>query len=302
MYSVQSYFFLFSCSSILCNTEIVADIPSKTSLLEDSGSPLDACSILPPTDFHHELDILSRKSINDNEKGERSERQCSLYSSTNEQSSLTTSCCDVNPLSVSDVSSKSSGAWLRINTESLDLTESQTHDISCIQDVQEELPPLEVKRKRWNLLNLSTESRNLVSEHTRYESPKQSCENLDRDLSISICNKQSCSAPAHFSPPDSGDKVQYSTKRKRNPTYTISDEDNQTELQEDEQPPSKRTRRITFSVSPKIMKCENNDDSNGTCTCVSGGDTQVLSENADVHSEIMNLLDKKVEETCKTYM
>ena len=110
---------------------------------------------------------------------------------------------------------------------------------------------------------------------------------------------------APFSPPFTSEDFKSNSKRKRNSTYTLGendcDEHNATK-DEGEEPPSKRVRRATFNISPKIAnKIENEiNKTNENISCnVEVNDTQVLSGIADVHSEIMDLLDKRVEKIRK---
>ena len=110
---------------------------------------------------------------------------------------------------------------------------------------------------------------------------------------------------APFSPPLTSEDLQSNSKRKRKSTYTL-DESGCGELsamkEEDGEPPSKRVRRATFSVSPKITN-KNENEVNSTNENVSAKvedhSTKALSGIVDVHSEIMDLLDKRVEKIRK---
>ena len=125
-----------------------------------------------------------------------------------------------------------------------------------------------------------------------------------------VCASTSPRAPtshdqAPFSPPLTSEDLQFNSKRKRKSTYTL-DESGCGELsamkEEDGEPPSKRVRRATFSVSPKITN-KNENEVNSTNENVSAKvedhSTKALSGIVDVHSEIMDLLDKRVEKIRK---
>ena len=125
-----------------------------------------------------------------------------------------------------------------------------------------------------------------------------------------VNDEQSLAVSLPFSPPVSSDELgQSNSKRKRNSTYTLAEstmlpcEEHEAAKHEDEQPPSKRVRRATFSVSPKVPnQCEN--DGNSINSISSDGEVngaQVLGGIVDAHLEIMNFLDKKVEEIRKLY-
>ena len=113
----------------------------------------------------------------------------------------------------------------------------------------------------------------------------------------------SCQAP--FSPPLASEDLQSNCKRKRKSTYTLDESvcgEQHATKEESGEPPSKRVRRATFSVSPKITnKNENeiiNTDEN-TSANVEAHSTEALNGIMDVHSEIMDLLDKRVEKIRK---
>lgn len=106
---------------------------------------------------------------------------------------------------------------------------------------------------------------------------------------------------APFSPPLASEDLQSNCKRRRKSTYTLEESvcDEQCEMKEqDEEPPSKRVRRATFSVSPKVTKRSGNEiagtDENAFAN-VQGDSAETLNGIMDVHSEIMDLLDKRVE-------
>ena len=116
------------------------------------------------------------------------------------------------------------------------------------------------------------------------------------------------SPEAPFSPPLTNEGLQSNCKRKRKSTYTLDGGvcDEPCAVREEEggeggEPPSKRIRRATFSVSPKITnKSEINGtaDGNTSANVVAHG-AAVLNGIMDVHSEIMDLLDKRVEKIRK---
>jgi hypothetical protein len=119
------------------------------------------------------------------------------------------------------------------------------------------------------------------------------------------------SSEAPFSPPLAKEDLQSNCKRKRRSTYTLDEsvcgepcavrEEGEGEGAE---PPSKRVRRETFSVSPKIKnKNENENEINGTVenstASIAAHSAKALNGIMDVHSEIMDLLDKRVEKIRK---
>ena len=115
----------------------------------------------------------------------------------------------------------------------------------------------------------------------------------------------SVSPQAPFSPPLASEELQTNCKRKRKSTYTLDDSvcGEQCAVKEDGgEPPSKRVRRATFSVSPKITN-ENVNEINNTDENISAKlethNTEALNGIMDVHSEIMDLLDKRVEKIRK---
>ena len=148
-----------------------------------------------------------------------------------------------------------------------------------------------------------------VREQTACKCPNDvDMENADDNLSSIVRNDaNSADFSPPFSPPDPDKMSQSSSKRKRNSTYTFETQGEQPATNiEEEEPPSKRVRRATFSVSPKVTdKLDNEIDSvNSTEACATTGrsgedNSQALDDIMDIHSEIMNLLDKRVEEKCK---
>lgn len=225
--------------------------------------------------------------------------------SLNQQSLLMgTSSSDDTPLSLSATSNESSGAWLTLSTESQYLFKPQ---YSCSCQSAEMSPPCGDKQK---CNNPSPQSSVPVSKHVQHAPPSQLCvgtlQVVDADSNFPVCDEHTSQAP--FSPPLNS-KVSSNSKRKRNSTYTLEthngDEHKQAKL-DVEQPPPKRMRRATFSVSPKgTNKCENTSDADqkedpNNKLVPEGDDNQLLSGILDIHSEIMDLLDKKVEEKCKS--
>ena len=118
------------------------------------------------------------------------------------------------------------------------------------------------------------------------------------------------SPEAPFSPPLANEDFQSNCKRKRKSTYTLDggvcDEPcavREEEEREGEEPPSKRVRRATFSVSPKITNKKESEingtvDENTSAKVAAHG-AEALNGIMDVHSEIMDLLDKRVEKIRK---
>ena len=97
--------------------------------------------------------------------------------------------------------------------------------------------------------------------------------------------------------------MQSNCKRKRKSTYTLDESvcgEQCVTKEERGEPPSKRVRRATFSVSPKIInKNEINNIDENTSANVEAHSAETLNGIMDVHSEIMDLLDKRVEEIRK---
>ena len=260
---------------------------------------------MPSPDFHQDLEVLdspSKKYLShEDKKGDRDKRHRSGDNnseySISAQSLITCHSGDT-PLSLSGVSCGSSEPWLTLSTELPNLPKPEDHDFgSCFDNVQESLP---------HNINSSKSHTGTPVCKSEY-APNQSCETevkaSDSDSCLPVCDEESSIAP--FSPPVSNQELPSDSKRKRNHTYTLdtfSSEENKTDECENEKPPLKRMRRETFSVSPKIIKinkCENvvssTDDNAGSNT----NEAETLSGIVDVHTEIMNLLDKRVEEKCE---
>ena len=246
--------------------------------------------------------ILSTNCSSGEIKGKRKRKRRrgqteSLDDSHSEQLSTgTTSCLNETPPLLTD---ESPGTWLTASTGS-----SGPPDVSTASSSEEGVMPMEDHKQTDDM---TPEISNPVaisqceSPHQLHNSPN---ENAASDPSIPVGNPTTVNSTPPFSPPD-GDKVsQSSSKRKRNSTYTFETPEEQVTNTVEEQPPSKRMRRDTFSVSPKATsKLDDEINTTTTCTTPSGSgveDCQALSGIMDVHSEIMNLLDKRVEEKCKS--
>ena len=106
--------------------------------------------------------------------------------------------------------------------------------------------------------------------------------------------------------PLTGDDLQSNLKRKRNSTKTHAEngsENHSATKEEGKEPLPKRVRRATFSISPKVTSKNeevNNSDENISDN-VEVSDAQALSGIMDVHSEIVALLDKRVEKIRKLH-
>ena len=292
---MQLLFYEFYLYSLVLHTaDSVSQLPNKHSPLAESKSPINK----PHTAKIHEEQNLSPRECNkEGKKGTIFGLDKSSYDSICHQSpALGTSSSGDTPLSLSAVSNQSSGVWLTLPTESQGL--SKPWSSSYGQDV-ENSPPCGRKRKYSHSSNASPDSNAPVKKLPRCESPTQMCGNV---YVTSGCADNPSSVP--FSPPLSSEEFSNSN-RKRRSTYTLETPSGDQQLIEAErdveQPPSKRARRETFSVSPKkIDECEKASrlpDDNKAIPGVDG--SEVLSGIVDVHSEIMNLLDKRVEETSK---
>ena len=306
---------------VLHNIENISQLPAKPSLPATSESPLKTLPVLPsppedpdpPSKKHSSREYKNRGKQGKKKRGGPN-HSCD---SINGQS-LSSSTGDT-PLSLSGVSNKSSGDWLMttstLSNESLELSKSQVHESSCCDQSVQKSPRCGHKRKHSNSSNLSPEMHAPMSKHPRYDSPHlQSSESvpqhIDCNSNMPVNDEQSLAVSLPFSPPVSSDELgQSNSKRKRNSTYTLAEstmlpcEEHEAAKHEDEQPPSKRVRRATFSVSPKVPnQCEN--DGNSINSISSDGEVngaQVLGGIVDAHLEIMNFLDKKVEEIRKLY-
>ena len=135
-------------------------------------------------------------------------------------------------------------------------------------------------------------------------SPACSSASNKENLNISEMDTELNSEIPHFSPPVSGEKPRSShPQRKRNSTFVLSTE-NPTDasspvagkeaasnVDEPSEPQTKRLRRETFSVSPKVSSVESDEKvvtgSNSTAVGVDGD---------DMKKAILDMLDKRVEE------
>lgn len=293
-------------SLVVNNTQSISQLHDEPTLSTKNDVPPENPPLISSTECQ---DLLSSRESKKGEIIGRSRKGRGLEKSSNDslnQPSMLLGSGDT-PLSLSGVSDESSGAWLTLTTESQYLFKPQSR---CSCQSAEVSPVVSVSPKgtvKCENTSASPQSSVPVSKCARHASPSQLCESIlpvvDAD-SNSVRDEHASLAP--FSPPVNN-RVSSNSKRKRKSTYTLEthNEHEQAEL-DVEQPPPKKVRRATFSVSPKgTVKCENTGDADqkknsNAKLAPESDDYQVLSGIVDIHSEIMELLDKRVEEKCKS--
>ena len=286
---------------VVNNTQSTSQLHDEPTLSAKNDVPPENPPLISSTEISECQDLLPS---GESKKGESISRKgCGLEkisnNSLNQQSMLLGS--GDTPLSLSGVSDESSGAWLTLSTESQYLFKPHS---SCSCENAEMSP---AQGGCNNLQNASSQSSVPISKHARHTSPFQLCESIhqvvDADSNFPVRDEHASLTP--FSPPLN--EVSSNSKRKRKSTYTLETHNEYKQADLDvKQPPPKKVRRATFSVSPKgLIKCENASDADqekdsNTKLVPESDDNQVLSGIVDIHSEIMDLLDKRVEEKCKS--